>query len=359
ALNSLQNESRARGDDLMDWLSNYLRFLSAMRNMSWLLKLTDKQMDYFLCYQCLVLGYWYQLVNSLISTRYIDTDVYLVGLWGFRDAYLIKAIESVNYTMRVGEHSDLNPLIRSGADRDQMIRLVGIMYAGKPAVVECNINTLKQGLVALLGNISVVCMSMFCPSDNVTEIGKFVILTLPILDMLQDRDGELWVGKPTGIALSQEPRSSMQRLEKVRAKKSWSVHPKGCLIDGCLSGVVLAARCDGVLVGTFNPELADCVMIANSNGPMVENSLSSEASSGYIVTELDFQQGLILRPIEDRTTVLVQSYGNPIMRYAAAGFLGREENLVIGGHSIIRDLCQLEQQRTTDLSKRLAGIIIG
>ena len=53
-LNSLHNESRASGDDLMDWLSNYLRFLSTIQNISWLLKLTDKQMDYFLYYQCLV-----------------------------------------------------------------------------------------------------------------------------------------------------------------------------------------------------------------------------------------------------------------------------------------------------------------
>ena len=359
ALNNLHNESRASGDDLTDWLSNYLPFVSAVPNMSWLLKLTEKQMDCLLCYQCLVFGYWYQLIDSLISIRYTDTDVYLTSLWGFRDAYLIKAVESVNYHMRACVNSDLDPLIRSGAGRDEMIRLVGIMYAGRPAELECNINTLKQGLLALLGNISVVCMSMFCPSDDVTEIGKFVILTLPILDMLQDRGGELWAGKPTGIALSHEPRSSVQKLEKVRAKKTWSVHPKGCLIDGCLSGVVLAARCDGVLVGTFDPVLADCVMIANSNRPIAENSLSGEATSGYIVTELDFQQGLILRPIEDSTTVLVQSYGNPIMRYAAAGFLGREDNLVIGGHSITRDLCRLEQQRLTDLSKIVAGIIIG
>lgn len=360
ALNDLQMQFQTSHSDV-NWLSKHLRFASFIPTFCLRLNFTDDQMDMFLCYQCLVFGYWYQLLDPLISTRHTKIDVYLSGLWGLKNTYLLKMIEGFSFVVRYGTLSDVKLNANPGATRDATIRLLGVMYAGIQAPRDSPMTPTQTGLLGLIGNISVVCMSLLHPTDDRTEIGKFVILTLPILDLLQERDAELWAGDGSGTTFRQAPQSEMRQLNKVRAKMTWSVHTKRCMSNGRPSGIVLAARCNGVFLGTFDPARADAVVVGSSDDSTAEEGLNDEPVTGYTVTESDFQKGFVLRPYEKDAIVLVQSQGKPIMRYAAAGFFCHETNVVIGGNSLSVDLNRLKQRISGvgSITDCTTGVIIG
>ena len=360
ALNDLHVQFQSRQSNSMGWAPHHRHMSSSTLSIKSTATSTEDELDLILCCQCLVLGYWYQLLEPLISIQKTHTDVYLSGAWGFKDWYLLKAIEDFSFHMRCGMSSDDDISSITCASREEMIRLLAAMYAGRQTDVHKPENSrLKTGLLAINGNISIIRKSLLYPTDDVDEIARFSVLLLPILDLLQDRDGELWAGKGTGIEFRLAPKSEIQPLTKVSSKMTWSLHTKRCINNGSPGGIVPAVRCNGVYIGTVNPEDADTA-IARGSGWATHEKVNDEPMSGYTITESDFLSGSVLRPFERDAIVLVQSQGNPVMRYAVAGLLYSQLHVLVGSDNLSHDwACMKRLAETEVLDDQQASVILG
>ena len=296
---------------------------------------TVEQMDVFLCLQSLVFGYWYKLLEPWVSTAYLEKGTYLYGVWGYRDTYLLVMIRAAATQLRLG-----NSNLTDGLSREEMLRLLGVMFAGR-----FKDNTgrsrkqkpiLSHGMVAILDRVSIVSMSLLNITDDAQQQARFAIVSLPIVNVFPDSDGELWTGDAPGIQFQECPSPTLQPSGKV-PKLHWSIYPKMTTVDGRLSNVIMMARCGGVVVGGFNPADADAALLRaeeNRSGHLCLKEPGIGSPLFYLnIYETHFQSGIVTRTTRRGDIVLVHSYGSPIMRYTAAGFYAQEAHIVIAQSS--------------------------
>ena len=299
---------------------------------------TVEQMDVFLCLQSLVFGYWYKLLEPWVSRTYLKEETYLYGVWGYRDTYLLVMIRAAATQLRLG-----NSKLTEGLSREEMLRLLGAMFAGR-----FKDNTgrprkqkpiLSHGMVAILDRVSVVSMSLLNVTDDAQHQARFAVVSLPIVNVFPDSDGELWTGDALGIQFRECPSPTLQPLGKV-PRLEWSVHPKMTTVDGRLSDVMMMARCGGVVVGGFNPADADAALLRaeeNRSGHLCPKEPGIGQPLYFLNThETHFQSGIITRTTRKGDIILVHSYASPVMRYSAAGFYAQEAHMVIA-HSNFDD----------------------
>lgn len=316
-------------DHLEDWLYKSAKLDGGIDDLD--NQFTEDQLNTFLCFQSLVFGYWYQLLKPWVSMEYVKHEVYFYGVWGYRDTYLLVMLRAAATQFRLG-------LARphDGLSREELLHVLAAMFSGR---AKHKVQTprkksliLTHGMVAVLDKISIVAMSLLKPSDQAQQQACFAVLSLPLVNLVPDRDGELWTGDAAGIQFQTCANASQQPTRRV-PQEEWSVHPKMTTVDGRLSGVALMVRCRGVVVGVMNPADADAALLRaqeNRSGHLAPKEPGIGAPHSYLDTfEEHFQQGAIFRPMYRGDLVLVHSNGSPIMRYAAAGFYAREAHMVI------------------------------
>ena len=322
--------------ELQDWLYRAAKLDGGISDLD--NTFSEQQLDVFLCFQSMVFGYWYKLLEPWVSMEYIKHEVYFYGVWGYRDTYLFVMIRTYATDLR---HSLTKP--HEGLNRDDMLTLLATLFAGrskhKVERPRKDKPILSHGMIAILDTISVVSMSLLKISDEPQQQARFAVVSLPLISVLPDRYGELWTGDAAGIQFLPCDDAS-QEIARTSPQKKWSVHPKMTTIEGRLSGVVMMVRCGGVVVGVINPADADAVLLrAQENltghlGPR-EGGIGTLLSFKNVLED-HFQRGVIHRPTRRGEVVVVQSYGSPVMRYAAAGFYAHEAHLVVS-HPMLQD----------------------
>ena len=316
-------------EQIEDWLYKSVKLDGGINEQD--RKFTEEQMNAFLCFQSLVFGYWYQLLKPWVSMEYVKHEVYFYGVWGYRDTYLLVMLRAAATHFRLG-------LARphDGLSREELLHVLAAMFAGR---AKHNVHRprkksviLTHGMVAVLDQISIVAMSLLKPSDQAQQQARFAVLSLPLVTLVPDRDGELWTGDAAGIQFRTCANASQQLTRRV-PREEWSVHPKMTTIDGRLSGVVLMVRCGGVAVGILNPDDADATLLRaqeNRTGHLGSKEPGIGPPQSFLDTfEEHFQKGAVFRPISRGDLVLVHSNGSPVMRYAAAGFYAKEAHIVV------------------------------
>ncbi|KAI4190122.1 MAG: hypothetical protein L6R41_000991 [Letrouitia leprolyta] len=298
--------------------------------------LTEKQIDCFLCYQALVLGYWYQLVKPLLTFEYLEADSYLHGLWSYRDSIMLAVFRLASIDLRRGLRSDTP----RGIHREPLLRLLSTMYAGDLTRNQHYIGWRPTGkhLLALMNKVSILSMSLLKPFDDASTTTKFAIISLPTTNILSERDGELWSGSGSGIPF-QTFTSEIDSIP-TPSKAQWSIHAKMALNGGHLDRVVLAARCNGILIGSFSPAEADAVLLrslANNSSNLEDFRYrfdTQETPYRGNLTFLDigtthFLESCAYRPSYCEQVVIIRTNGEAAMRYAAAGFYAYEHHVVL------------------------------
>ena len=371
ALNTLMDRTP---DNLHAWLINCAKVGSRVEDLA--ITPTEQEMDLFLCYQCLVFGYWYKLLEPWVSMDFIEHEVYLYTVWGFRDVYLLDILRRFARKLVPKTSYDESP------GKVDLFRVLSVMYCGRytyePHKAARKLEPgYGNGLMAIVDNISVVSMSLLRPSDDPDEIIRFALVPLPIIGLLPNQNGELWAGDTAKIHFKSCHNPAQQPIRK-SSMKQWSVHAKMSTSEGRLGKVVMVARCDGISVGTFNPwEAEGNVLRARANhcgnwGSRMRLSKSinerrqatpSDPAPGtpnlfFHVDEEQFQAGAIYRPYLHSQLVVVQSYGCPAMRFAAAGFYSQESHVVMTGGSLEDSVAAIKEQFTQPVSRFMSGIII-
>ena len=214
-----------------------------------------------------------------------------------------------------------------------MLYMLAAMYNGRRKVF--NTNSSNPRLVGVLGPISVVVLPLIRTTDIPEELWKIAIVDLPIVDLTSDSsDGELMASEGGGIhfVLASESGRAATAVLPAGPTKSWTVHPSMSMLLGSekSSGVVMAARCGGRLVGWFNPLAADILFLSSA---YLRETYGEGEIVAFEVRDEDWQSARIQRPDENREGYqfgIVHSRNCPAMRYAAAGFYGE-----MGGEVVI------------------------
>ena len=311
----------------------------------------DAELDLLLCYQALVYGFWYQIVDELLVQDYIQTDILMSGIWGWRETRLLAKLEQLNRTI----------VKRQPIARVDMIRALAMMFAGrcgKPFESVAEDDVRRQGLMAVLGSISIVSMSLLRIPRLPEDCVKFALVSLPVLDLLGDQNGELFSAARFDGPQITDASPTELIVFKSSPIKTWSVHPKLNYVNGRIEDVSMVARCGGVPVNSFCPDLADIAFLnsihlhsglgddKHSSGPL-ENRRESDDEDvkvfGVNVTEDDFLNGIIPASSTDQANPyvkVVHSTKSVAMRYAAIG-----EHCLVGDEMrILYDKCKLRAE---------------
>ena len=337
---------------------------------------TDEQLDWYLCYQSLVFGYWYKLLEPLVSMEYIRNEVYFYSVWGFRDTYLLVLLRTLATKFRT--HFDR----ARGPDRESVLQVLAVMFCGRSSFNPIRPSKISSSaLVAVIDNIAVISRTLLNVPEDMSLIGSFYVVPLLVVGLLPTEEGELWSGETSELESSDCGGSSCvaeKGLRRSRPLRQWTSHPKIRSLKGNLPKVVLAVRCEGVLIGTVSPNDADCALIrARDNrcgavGRRDEAAAAAAAAPGECVSaassevemeffsqnEEHFLSGTIQRPRLRGQVVLVQSHGSPAMRYAAAGFYFAESHTVMTRGTLEASVTALRTQFRQLALKREYGVIV-
>ncbi|RDW65097.1 hypothetical protein BP6252_10748 [Coleophoma cylindrospora] len=304
-----------------EWLQMHTapEFLSRLRTKP---SQEPENMGLWTQYQALVFGFYYKLLEPLISFEHVHEEAYFRGIWGYGSKlFLVMCSQFAEGLRRDGSVS-----------RTHLLYMLSTMYNGRQHVYSKSSS--KSGLVGIIGPISVLTLPLLRVSDIPRELGSFMLVDLPVIDLLTEANGELYSGHGTGLEFFRSAKTP-EEISPHAPDKPWSVHAKmGNLFDG-QPGVVMAARCGGSLVGYFSPLAADITFLgASYHVPRHESGYVDDFKvHGYEIKDEDWQCGRVQRPspqeLLDQIGV-VHSRGCPALRYAAAGFFaGVHEEVAI------------------------------
>jgi hypothetical protein len=185
--------------------------------------------------------------------------------------------------------------------RSQVLYMLASMYSGRQKSFVPGISL--HGLRGIIGHVSVFSMSLLRNVDTPEQVCRFIIADLPVVDLASENDGELFAATGTSIEFDQQPVKPMDIIPHGPNKK-WSLHAKmGVIFDGGESGVVMAARCSGRLVGWFSPLAADVMFLSSA---YLRNVVDIETTedfrvTGFEICDEDWQNVRVPRPIEENS----------------------------------------------------------
>jgi hypothetical protein len=308
-------EELAKGvkGDRLTWLHQRTELDFLKRARAPIANHADDNVRLWLQYQALVFGFYYGLLGQLVSLELVQDNAYFKGLWGLGSTtFLAMCVEFGDIVRREGQIS-----------RSHIIYMLSTMYNGRQKSFS-NLS-IGKGLLGIIGSTSVLARPLLRPTDVPSEISSFMLVDLPILDLAPDLDGELFASAGGGVVFDVGPASQNGLNGKVQTK-NWLIHAKmGLLFGDGLPGVVMAARCDGRLVGWFNPLAADVAFLSAAYQQKLHENETEHTHdfkfTGFEVDDEDWQSGHLPRPTddEDRKIGIVHSKGCPALRYAAAG----------------------------------------
>ncbi|ORX98034.1 hypothetical protein BCR34DRAFT_593320 [Clohesyomyces aquaticus] len=262
---------------------------------------SEKEMGAMLLFQALVFGFYFRLVEPLVSFELVKPDEYCQGLWGFgSNTFLAMCVEFANIIRREDRIS-----------RAHILFMLSSMYNGRQKPFP---STMRHGLVGILGSVSLLTLPLVRAVDTPHGIGKFVMIDLPIADLVAaDPDGEIYAGMGNGVSFS--PLSAEAGEVSVRKPLGdWSVHARmGVSVEGGMNGVIMAAKCSGRLIGWFSPLAADVVFLSTAYEPRDHDGKSDDYDTatvrGLEIADQVWQDGRLPRLVGQDCFWIVQSWG--------------------------------------------------
>jgi len=274
-------------------------------------------------YQAFIFGFYYQLLEQVLSFRLIETTAFFHGTWGANSTTFLAMCTQLGRCWRKDER----------VSRAHVLYVLSAMYNGRRKIFSATSKLPR--LVGVLGPISVLALPLVRTTDNPKEISRIAIVDLPIVDLsAESADGDLMASDGGGIRFEfpGEHDRAATITQPAGPKDKWTVHPYMSVALGGddISGVVMAARCGKRLVGWFNPLAADISFLSPA---YVRESYSKGDMFAFEVRDEHWEAGKALQPSLSNPGSafgVVRSYNSPSHRYAAAGFYAeRGEEIAI------------------------------
>lgn len=300
---------------------------------------TSDNMGLWVQYQALVFGFYYKLLEPLVCFEYVQQDVYFRGLWGYGSTTFLGMCSHVSWMIQ-----------ESGSiSRTQILYMLATMYDGRPKPYSQT--TSGTGLIGVLGNISVLALPLLCTTDVPERIALFAVVDLPVIDLMSD-SRELHSRQYQSIDFIRAVAPPRQVIPR-GPKKTWSVHAKlGKLFGQESNDIMMAARCDGKLVGWFGPLAADFTFLSScyqSRRHVDEKGFKDESVvTGQEILDDHWQNDEVLRPLQEDSGdqfCIVNSRGSAALRYAATGFFANAgEDIGIASDDVSAAFGRVEAQ---------------
>lgn len=299
----------------LEWLQMHTKLEFLQKTQSSLPSRRDHNMALWLQYQALVFGFYYNLLEPLVLLELVASDSYFRGLWGYGSTTFLAMCTQFSNALREAE----------GVSRTHVLYMIATMFNGRQRI--WNPSSHSTGLLGIIGTVSVFTMPLLRTTDLPREIAKFIVLDLPVVDLVASTDGELYAGNLSGIRFDHQTVHVVE-ISPHGPRKPWSVHAKmGILYGDDQPGVVMVARCDGRPVGSFSPLAADVLFLSSAyqveHGSEDREGEDEPMVSGFQIVDEDWQTGCVQRVIEENPINrigVVHSRGCPALRYAATGF---------------------------------------
>ncbi len=241
-------------------------------------------------YQALVFGFYYKLLEQLVCFEYVRQDVYFRGLWGHGSTTFLGMC--AHFAWMIQESRSIS--------RTQILYMLATMYDGRPKPYSQT--TSGAGLIGVLGGISVLALPLLCITDVPERIALFAVVDLPVIDLMSD-SRELYSRQYQSIDFIRAAVAPSRQIIPCGPKKIWSVHAKlGKLFGEESNDIMMAARCDGKLVGWFGPLAADFTFLSscyqNKRHVDEEGFEDDSAVNGYDILDKHWQNDEVLRPVQ-------------------------------------------------------------
>ncbi|KAK4695415.1 hypothetical protein P7C71_g2334, partial [Lecanoromycetidae sp. Uapishka_2] len=305
-----------------------------------------ENMELWLQYQALVFGFYYKLMEPLVSLELVQKDVFFRGLWGFGSTTFLGMCAHFASTLQEEPQS---------VSRTHLLYMLATMYDGRQKAY--SVVTASVGLVGILGSISVLALPLLSPSDNPKEIARFAVVDLPVIDLMSDSH-ELYSHQYSSIDFIHAAAAPL-KIKPHGPHKTWSVHAKlGKIFGEGSNDVMMAARCDGRLVGWFGPLAADFSFLSSCyQNPRHTNQEAYEDDfvfNGFEIEDENWQKCQVQRPSQQDLVDqigIIHSRDCAMLRYAATGFFANAgEELAIATDDVEAAVGRVEGQG--------AGIVI-
>lgn len=332
-------------DGGIEWLEQHAGHEYLIRNEYGHPNEDERMTALWLKYQALVFGFYYGLLQPLVSLEYVNDKVaYFRGLWGSGSTTFLAMCTSFSKELRE----------EARVSRTHVLHMLATMYNGRSKLY--NRDSSRLSLLGVLGKVSVVAMPLVHTTDVPSELSKFVVLDLPIVHLIPESDGELYAS-PSYSIKTHRLDAPAKDIPACRTSKKWSVHSSmASVFPGSIPGVVLAARCEGRLVGWFTPIAADTIFLSHAyqkntgeDGDTSKEAIDRATVKGFQVVDEDWQTGSIPVPGTDDSECkafgVVQSSGCAALRYAATGFYaGMSHEVAISNGDIQAAFGRIEAQ---------------
>lgn len=301
--------------------SERLQWLHAHTAREYLQRETGKpsrnpgNMELWVQYQALVFGFYYKLLEPLISFEYVQQDVFFRGLWGYGSTTFLGMCAHFAWTIQESR----------SISRTQVLYMLATMYNGRPKPYSQTSSS--TGLIGVLGTISVLALPLLCTTDVPEKIARFAVVDLPVIDLMSD-SRELHSRQYQSIDFIRAAMAPPRQITPRGPKKTWSVHAKlGKLFGEESNDIMMAARCDGKLVGWFGPLAADFTFLSscyqNQRHANEKGFEDDSMITGHEILDEHWQNDQVLRPLQEDSIgqfCIVNSRGSATLRYAATGF---------------------------------------
>lgn len=294
----------------LEWLSRHTELQYLLKTENTAPSDQREDMEVWVQYQALVFGFYYRLFQPFVSLAHVYQHAFFRGVWGYGSSTFLAACSQVGQALRRDDK----------VSRTQLLYVLAMMYGGRTSIYSPS--STASGLLGITGTVSMVTAPLLRTTDVPYQIAGFAVVELPIIDLAADVNGELYSGKGCDVPLRTPPAQAIA-IQPHAPRGVWSVHAKmGVLFGEGQPGVVMAARCNGRLVGWFSPLAADAVFLSEAYvQPRHQTEIGyvdMATVQGFEMNDQHWEDGYALQPLP-KTIGVVHSKGCAALRYAAAG----------------------------------------
>jgi hypothetical protein len=314
---ALERMLQREPEDSAKWLQQHVGREYLLRVENTHVVHEKEYMSIFSKYQALIFGFYYRLLEQILSFDLVEPSAFFRGIWGAQNSTFLAMCTQLGSCLRSSDK----------ISRAHVLYMLAAMYSGRRKIF--NTDASIPQLVGVIGPISVLAMPLIRTTDVPEEIWKIAVVDLPIVDLCADNsDGELMASEGGGIRFvsAMENDHTGMEVQYADPTNTWTVHPHMSTTVGGekTSGVVMVARRGKRLVGWFNPLAADISFLSSA---YLKMSYSEETVTAFEVKEEDWDSGHVPLPDAQRRGVqfgLVRSRNSPALKYAAAGFYAEQ-----------------------------------
>lgn len=289
-------------------------------------------------FQAFWMGYIYGAILPLVDTSTLTTRL-LDGAWGYLNFNIIYFVLDLS-----NEH------LREGyLPRERILTLLAMTLLGDGNIVIPATGNVESKCLGIIGVRSLLCNSLIKACRTPEDIAGFTLLDVDTCGIPRDHKGLIRCGTLTDSVAGE----SLARVgaRGILKKDLVPTGPKNDLTkhiepdwNGNPQTMLLTLRFEGRRIGCVNPSLTD-VLFCQSYVAPIQNPALQIVKEAFECTMDDFRDGKIKTHSPNGKLVIIQAYGRPCMRYAAAGWIGKRRfalatnciqeaiNSLIGTHS--------------------------